>query len=63
MKALTIRQIAVLGDCEENVVRKAMRRGLLPSQDCDVVREWLFGLWERKTRRMIREEIEGGQTS
>jgi hypothetical protein len=60
MRALTIEQIATLADCEENVVRKDMRRGLLPAQDCDVVREWLLSRWKRRTRRMIREELGNG---
>lgn len=59
-KPLAVIQIAELANTDEDEVRRAMRRGELPSQEAFIVREWLHGRWERRTRRMIREEIHRG---
>ena len=60
VKTLTVDQIAELADCDESLVRNAMRRGSLPSQECVVVRQWLEKRWERRVRRIYREEINRG---
>ncbi len=54
---LTLKQICILAQCSERDVRNDLRRGVLPSQELDVVREWLRGRWERDTRKLIREEL------
>ena len=56
-KALTISQVAVLANMSEGDVKKAMRRKMLPSLDCNIVRDWLAGLWRKDMKRMIREEF------
>jgi len=56
-RPLTVIQIAELAACGEDEVRRAMRRGELPSQEAPTVRVWLEARWERRTRRLIREEM------
>jgi hypothetical protein len=57
VKPLTISQIALLAGVDERKVHLDMRRGHLPSQEPEVVREWLYTIWERKNlRRLTREE-------
>lgn len=57
VKVLNIPQIMELAECTEKEVRKSMRRGTLPSQECHVVREWIKERWSRNIKQMIREEL------
>lgn len=59
-KPLSVDQIAELAGVSEDDVRRDMRRGVLPSQEPEVIREYLRARWEKSQRRMIREELSRG---
>lgn len=49
-KPLTVEQIAALAGVGVDHVRLDMRRGHLPSQEPEVVREWLEPIFARRYR-------------
>lgn len=50
-KPISVKQIAELAAVPEAVVHRAMRRGHLPSQEPEVVGEWLRTVYERDRRQ------------
>ncbi len=49
-KPLTLPQIVELAAANEMDVRRDMRRGILPSMEPEIVREWLRERWSRAGR-------------